>query len=449
MSKLRYLLLVVALVLPLALQSPIAMARQAAELPLEFDGSDEYLVVFGNSRVPAQAAAKVEAAGGQVVREIPQIGVLVVRGGADFAARAKGISGVVEVGTNGIWHAQQPVTMESVAITAESVEANDLYMEYQWDIKRAGGVPETWAIERGAGTIVAVLDSGVYWEHPDIAPNYLYGKSYVVDHIDPWGDPAPAEDANDYFGHGTAIAGTIAAPITQGRIIGIAPEAGIANYKVLTTFGYGYFDWILQAIVDAADDGVQVINMSFGYFVSMPDDGAATYVAFVRATSYAQQKGVLLVAAAGNEAIDYAKIRPIVRLPAGAPGVIAVSSTTSTDALAGYSNYGAGSFVAAPGGDDWDPYPFGNCAVAWSPITWIPFWAGQDYIYGSGTSLAAPKVAGVAALIYAQNPGISPAQVQALLFQTAEDIGEPGFDREFGHGLVHAYRALTGMKGRR
>ncbi len=447
MNKLRYLLLVVALVLPLLLQSPIAMAGHASDLPIEPDGSDEYLVVFGNSGIPARAAVQVEAAGGQVIKEIPQIGVLVVRGDTDFAARAKGIRGVVEVGTNSIWHAQQSVTMQSLDVTTERVEDNDLYMDYQWDIKRAGGVPETWAIEKGAGTIVAILDSGVYWEHPDIAPNYLYGKSYVMEHIDPWGDPAPAEDANDYFGHGTAIAGTIAAPITQGRIIGIAPEAGIANYKVLTTFGYGYFDWILQAIVDAADDGVQVINMSFGYFVSMPDDGAATYVAFVRATSYARQKGVLLVAAAGNEATDLSKIRPIVRLPAGAPGVIAVSATTSTDELAGFSNYGAGSFVSAPGGDDWDPYPFGNCLVAWSPITWIPFWAGQEYIFGSGTSLAAPKVAAAAALIYAQNPGIGPAQVQARLIQTAEDIGEPGFDREFGHGLVHAYRALTGMKG--
>lgn len=429
--------------LPASIIGAVSAGAQAPRSIIDADGAGEYLVVFGNPGIPARAAAEVRAAGGNVVKEIAQIGVMVVRGSPEFQTQAKRIQGVVEVGPNSIWQMQQPVTMQGTTIAVAGVEDNDLYVNYQWDIKRIGGVPETWEIEKGAGAIVAVVDGGVYWEHPDIAPNYLYGKSYVVDHIDPWGNPAPAEDANDYFGHGTAMAGTIAASITQGRIIGVAPEAGIANYKVMATGGYGYFDWILQAIVDAADDGVHVINMSFNYNVSMPEGGAAIYVAFVRATTYARQRGVLMVASSGNDATDLAELRPIVNLPSAAPAVISVNATTSTDELAPYSNYGPGAFISAPGGGAWDPYPFGDCLVAWSPITWIPFWVGQEYVSVSGTSLAAPKVAAVAALIYAQNPHFGPDQVKARLFQTAEDIGGPGFDYEFGHGLVNAYRALT------
>ncbi len=420
-----------------------AMPASAQAPPSIRDAVGEYLLVFGNAGIPARAAAQVRTAGGDVVKEIPQIGVMVVHGSPEFLAQARRIPGVIEVGPNRIWQIQTPTTGQGAKRAIAGVENNDLYTDYQWDIKRVGGVPETWEIEKGAGAIVAVLDSGVYWEHPDIAPNYLYGKSYVVDHFDPSGTLLPAEDENDYFGHGTALAGTIAASITQGRIIGVAPEAEIANYKVFDMYSYGYNDWILQAIVDAADDGVNVINMSFNYNVSMSEGGAAVYVAFVRATSYARQRGVLMVASSGNDAANLAELRPIVNLPPAAPAVISVNATTSTDELAGYSNYGPGSFISAPGGGDWDPYPFGDCLVAWSPITWIPFWAGQMYVSTSGTSLAAPKVAAVAALIYAQNPHFGPAQVKARLFQTAEDIGVPGFDYEFGHGLVNAYRALT------
>ena len=112
------------------------------------------------------------------------------------------------------------------------VSDNDLYEKHQWDIKRVGGHADTWAIQKGAGAVVAVIDSGVYAEHPDIAPNYAYGK-FLADVDTPlppgWIVRAEAGTPQDYSGHGTHVAGAIAGAITAGRIIGVAPEASIAN----------------------------------------------------------------------------------------------------------------------------------------------------------------------------------------------------------------------------
>ncbi len=422
------------------LLGPTAGVEETTPLQVE-DGEREHLVLFGNSSIPEGAPAEVEAAGGEVVGEITPIGVLVVAADEGFPARAKGIPGVSQVGPNVVWEMAQPVEVRRIEAGGAGVEDNDLYVALQWDIKRVGGVEETWDIEKGAGVTVAVLDTGVYSPHPDIAPNYAYGVSYVVDHWHPDFGDVPAEDESDYHGHGTHVAGSIAAPITQGRIIGVAPEVGIANYKVLTRHGYGYASWIMQAIVDAADDGCEVINMSLGGWRLLQDaDAAASYVAYSRATQYARQQGSLVVASSGNNALDLALIKPWFHVPSGTPAAISVNSTGMEDELAFYSNYGASdSHISGPGGGGTD-VPFSYCVSAYSPLGQLE---GAMYVWMAGTSMAAPKVAGVAALIYAQNQSFGPAQVRARLFQTADDLGGPGFDYEFGHGLAHAYRALT------
>jgi len=423
------------------LLGPIAGVDNATPAGLD-EGPGQYLVVFGNSGIPDKAAAEVEAVGGEIVNEIPQIGVLVVEAGPEFSARAKGISGVSEVGPNVILEMAAPVEVRPLGADAAGVGDNDLYVGLQWDIKRVGGVPDTWDIEKGSGAVVAVLDTGVYYPHPDIAPNYLYGKSYVVDHWHPDFGDVPAEDENDYHGHGTHVAGSIAAPITAGRIIGVAPEAGIANYKVLTKHGYGFAAWIMQAIVDAADDGADVINMSLGGYRLIQDaDAAAAYVAYLRATQYARRQGALVVASSGNAATDLTRIRPVFHVPSGTPAALSVNSTGMEDELAFYSNYGASETrVVGPGGGDTN-IPFSYCVSAYSPLSiGLP---GAMYAWSAGTSMAAPKVAGVAALIYAQNPGINPQQVESILMQTADPVGKPGFDPQLGHGIVDAYRALN------
>jgi len=331
-------------------------------------------------------------------------------------------------------------------------------MAYQWDIRRVGGDADTWAIEKGAGATVAVLDTGVFATHPDIAPNYAYGKDFtdITVTLPPgwimWDQGGP----QDYEGHGTHVAGSIAGAITAGRIIGVAPEASIANYKVMVAVitdanvatGIGFASWIIEAIVAAADDGVDVINMSLGGYRFMNEPGgAAGYVAYLRATQYARQQGALVVASSGNSGLDLGKIRPGFHVPSGTPAAMSINATGPDDTLAFYSNYGAADTrVVGPGGDISSP-PFSYCLSAYSPLNaWAP---GAGWVFSIGTSMAAPKVAGVAALIYAQNPNMTPAQVETLLMQTADPVGKPGFDPKFGHGIAHAYRALNRIRSNR
>ncbi len=444
MARLRVIVLVAVMLFVIMGSGAVAIGDAGEE-------TGEYLVVLGRARIDNSIVGAVEEAGGEVVTKIPQIGVLVVRSSdTSFARSVAALRGVAAVGPDILWEMDAPVNVialeepVSEGVEDQGVEDNDLYLALQWDIKRVGGVPDTWDMETGVGAKVAVLDTGVYYSHPDIAPNYLYGKSYVVDHWHPDLGDVPGEDEKDYHGHGTHVAGSIAAPITAGRIIGVAPEVGIVNYKVLTKGGYGFASWIMRAIVDAADDGADVINLSLGGYRLIKDrDAAAAYVAYSRATQYASRQNALVVASSGNSALDLTKMRPEFHVPSGTSAALSINATGAGDELAFYSNYGASETrVVAPGGGDTD-VPFSYCVSAYSPLGELE---GAMYVWMAGTSMAAPKASGVAALLYAHNPGIRVSQVESILQQTAdeaEDAG-PGFDSQFGHGIVHAYRALTG-----
>ena len=411
----------------------------------------QYLLVHGVGTLNARARNAIARAGGEIVNVIPQIGVTVVQAGSSFANDK--VPGVTFIGPDLMLSLDLPEgRVAHEAISVEGIEDNDLYMAYQWDIRRVGGDADTWAIQKGAGAVVAVLDTGVFAAHPDIAPNYAYGKDFtdITVELPPgwtmWDQGGP----QDYEGHGTHVAGSIVGAITAGRIIGVAPEASIANYKVMVAVitdanvatGIGYQSWIMDGIVAAADDGVEVINMSLGGWRYMTEPGgAAAYVAYLRATQYARRNGVLVVASSGNSGLDLGTVRPAFHVPSGTPAAMSINATGPDDSLAFYSNYGsADTRVVGPGGDISAP-PFSYCLSAYSPLNaWAP---GAGWVFSIGTSMAAPKVAGVAALIYAQNPGIRPNQVEAILMQTAEDLGKPGFDKEFGHGIVDAHEAVT------
>jgi len=443
--------IVVTLITALVLVGLLAVPVHAGETP---EAEQQFLVVFGGSGIPQRSLMRIEAAGGVVTRAIPQVGVLAVTADAGFASRAQRIPGVLTVGPDLMLSLDLPearIVHEDILV--EGIEDNDLYMAYQWDIRRVGGDADTWAIEKGAGATVAVLDTGVYAAHPDIAPNYAYGKDFtdITVPLPPGWFMWDLGGPQDYDGHGTHVAGTIAGAITSGRIIGVAPEASIANYKVMVAVitdegvatGIGYQSWIVDGIVTAADDAVQVINMSLGGYLAMNEPGgAAAYVAYARATQYARQRGVLVVASSGNSALDLTAVRPEFHIPSGTPAAMSINALGPDDSLAFYSNYGAAETrVVAPGGDISAP-PFSYCLSAYSPLNaWAP---GAGWVFSIGTSMAAPKVAGVAALIYAQNPGITPDQVRARLMQTADPIDGPGFDPMFGHGCVDAFAALGG-----
>jgi subtilisin family serine protease len=353
---------------------------------------------------------------------------------------------------------------------------NDTRFNLQWG-HTAVQAADAWNEGvRGAGVRVAVLDSGIDATHPDLAPNVnsTLSKSFV-----------PGESwqvqPGFYFNHGTHVAGTIAAADNGYGIIGIAPYAELVAVKVLSEYtGSGDFDWVISGIVYATDIESDIINMSLGAVLTkngyMDDNGtadpgddfwvganevAALRNALSRATTYAYQNGTTVIVSAGNDAIDRDHDAATTVLPADSDHVIQVSATApigwgvdptvSLDNLASYSNYGQSAIdFAAPGGDFLYYFvsPSQLCTVASITRPCYVF----DYVFSdipggfgwaAGTSMAAPHVSGVAALIISKNGGeMKPAQVEAALRASADDLGKPGNDDAYGAGRVNAYNAV-------
>ena len=259
--------------------------------------------------------------------------------------------------------------------------------------------------------------------------------------------------------HGTHVAGIIAAADNELGVIGVAPNAEIISVKV---FGVdpddpdeivGYFDWTLAGILHAVDVGADVINMSLGGYVAhweVPANEANAFINLVRkAVNYAYQQGVVVVCSAGNDAWDGLGDSGILHVPSDIGNGICVSATgpvgwwydpaTDLDLLASYSNYGPQIDFAAPGGDaqlyETDPNWFYDMVLSCSP---------SGFTFAAGTSQAAPHVAGVAALIIEAGGGdMKPAHVLRELRASADDLGKPGQDIEYGYGRINAANAVA------
>jgi subtilisin family serine protease len=249
--------------------------------------------------------------------------------------------------------------------------------------------------------VVAVLDTGVS-PHPELVSALVPGQNFTD-------SPGGALDTTDRHGHGTHVAGTVAAD-AGSAVEGVAYGATIMPVKVLADAGYGYSDWIANGIIWAADNGADIINMSLG----------STYSSSVEASAiaYARSRGVTVIAAAGNDNAS----TPF--YPAAHTGVVAVSAVGQNKAKASFSNYGSFVDVAAPG------------------VSILSTLSTGGLGYMSGTSMASPHVAGVAALVEAAAPGLTPAQVEQAITASSTDLGAKGRDNVFGHGLVDAQRAV-------
>lgn len=301
---------------------------------------------------------------------------------------------------------------------------NDPYYKYQWHLDQIG-MPRAWDYPAGAPVIVAVIDTGIAYEE--------YRNRFRVEDlgdsqfVKPWNFIDGTEHANDDHGHGTHVAGTIAQLTNNGvGVAGVAPAVRLMPLKVLNASGYGTLSDIAAAIRYAADNGAQVINMSLG--------GPFPSRILHKAVQYAHDKGVVVVCAAGNSG------RGRMGYPAAYEEAISVSAVRYDGQLTWYSSYGKGLTIAAPGGDmrvdqNGDGLMDGVLQNTINPQD--P--AQQGYFLFQGTSMAAPHVAAVAALLVSQ--GVTdPEQVREYLMNSATKVkGKP---EEYGAGIVNAAEAL-------
>jgi type VII secretion-associated serine protease mycosin len=285
--------------------------------------------------------------------------------------------------------------------------SSDPLVKQQW-AQQDFAFSALWPCGRGAGVTVAVVDTGVQADHPDLSGRVLPGTAFLNN-----GPAQPGAGGTDPNGHGTHVAGIVAAGENGVGIVGVAPEATILPVKVLGADGNGLSTDIAQGITWAVDQSAAVINLSLGSDLDSPSIDAAV--------DYATSHGVVVVAAAGNTG----NTGNAAQFPAALPSVIAVAAIKPDHAIAPYSTRGNYVDVAAPGSSILSTIP---------PATWAN---------KSGTSMSSPHVAGLAALIIDARGAITPAAMLNRLTSTATDTGAPGFDPAYGWGLIDPIAALN------
>lgn len=275
----------------------------------------------------------------------------------------------------------------------------------------------------GDGVKIAVLDTGIDYNHPDLVENYKGGVSFVDYTIDPFDDS----------GHGTHVAGIIAAKNNGVGTVGVAPNSNIYAVKVLHPAG-GVTSWIISGIEWAVNNNMDIATMSLncfpGPFITCDD------IALQNAIDNAYNSGLLLIGSGGNTNGGD------VLYPAAYGSVIAVTATDQNDYKAGFSPIGSKIELAALGVNILSTVPTGSCIMCDS----------SGYKYLSGTSMAAPHVTGVAALIISNGFGdingdgaVDNKDVRVILQNTARDIGTPGKDNVYGYGMVDASMSILGF----
>lgn len=456
-----------------------AMLAMCLSVAVTAEGkSIRYTVVFSGKGIPKKVANLVAEAGGELVRTFPEIGVgIAVSNDPNFADSLRDSKKIHSVGMERSQSLPPTEVMEINYITESGPDpTTDFLYLFQWNIRRTKA-DQAWSVTTGShNTVVAVIDTGIAWNHPDLAPNVVHYDCYsstnsCVDY--------PDASYNDEGYHGTQVAGIIAAVFGGGGVVGVGPDLGLASYKVFEQIpdcGYcAYDDSIWRAMLDAVARGYEVINMSLGSFIVFPEEpeNAANWTAWNRVANYVTQQGVTIVAAAGNFNFDLNG--PVAHVPSDLPGVISVGATgirpdplypqsNAYDVRAYYSNFGAATTLVAPGGDFGPPgtpfpYPGGFylvpttfVAVPGTPPNITPWTPGYDpgceviencpvgYFFVGGTSISSPHVAGTAAMVIDQNPNLNPHQVEAILKRTAENLGDR---QQFGHGMVDAAAAVN------
>jgi serine protease len=305
-----------------------------------------------------------------------------------------------------------------VAVALPSSAEADPLRERQWNLDAVES-DAAHSTSDGTGAVVAIVDSGVAAGHPDLAGRLVAARDLVE------GDDTP-DDGN---GHGTHVAGIVAAATGNGEgVASVAPGAAVMPVRVLASDGSGTTEGVVAGIDWARTHGVDVINLSLGSEV--PIVGAVGGDALDAAIRRALAAGVVVVAAAGNNGL------PLCEQPAAADGLLCVGAVDRRGQRALFSSFGSGLGLVAPGGSAL-PLPDEDVLSTYPP-------AGYESL--AGTSQAAPHVAGVAALLVSL--GLGGREAVDRVLATATDLGPPGADPEYGHGLVNARAAVAGLEPR-
>lgn len=447
----------VAAILPIAVacvdQSLMPKSETASRTTPHFSsvvGPTDRLVVAFKAKEPATFQKAVEKLGGQVVRRQKDINLAEVSGLTDQAAvslrKTTGVASVdrdMDVQWIPASPSLQLATGYGAGPGAQGTDQSSAgFFPIQWNMQ-VTQADQAWGVSNaGQGRLVCVLDTGIDPDHPDINGRVAVALSVISAPLFP-GDLEPL----DYNAHGTLSAGFIT---SNGiGVASVAPDASLCSIKVLKVTGSGSFGDVIAGIVTATQLGASVINMSLGAYIDRTLPGVEGLRAALRlAVRFANDKGVTVVASAGNNASNLNEDGNLIVLPGETPGVISVGATApfqlqNFDMIASYSNFGSsGVDMFAPGGDF---LPGGNqFDLVVGPCSryqlTLPFACGTfDYLLAAGTSEAAPMVTGAAAVVQSQTTGkVSPAKVEACLRNNTDIIGPSSV---FGSGRLNVLKA--------
>lgn len=295
-------------------------------------------------------------------------------------------------------------------------DPNDPNFAEQWYLPKVNA-PQAWQFTNGGSpeVIVAVLDTGVDYNHPDLKGKIILGPDYIDKDNDP----------KDEHGHGTHVTGIICAGINNSEgIVGVAPNVKVMAIRILDKNGNGSLYNIAKAMAYAANNKVRVINLSLG----SPPGGIILKTIAYFVGNYVERKGALLIAAAGNEGGK-------VGFPAASSKFMAVGAINERNVLASFSNRGKEISVVAPGTNILSTFPTYHVTANDSGLP-------MNYASLNGTSMATPIVSAQAALIFSRFPYSKPSEVRKLIENNTLDLGEPNKDALYGNGLINISKSL-------
>jgi subtilisin family serine protease len=445
-----------ALVLAVGASSIVGLAIAPQAGAGSTGATQTYVVLYKSGASTSSASSAVSSAGGTVVANYRQIGVVIARSDQTSFATSlqkksgiEGVSattgfGVHSIGTDA--GAADQVTADAPAPGSDG----EPLAGWQWDMEQINAFAAHEITGGDPDVIVGDLDTGLDFTHPDLAPNYRADLSADCSS----GVASPLLVGNDANGHGTHTAGTIAAAVNGIGVTGVAPNVGLAGVKSSNDDGFFFPEMVICAYVWVAAHGIDVTNNSYfadpWLFNCRNDAGQrAIWNAERRAIEYAQSKGTVVVSAEGNESDDLSHptqdvtspddTTPVTRaitnacsvIPVEVPGVIGVTATGDLSLKSYYSSYGISTAdVAAPGGDrrfQITADPGGGRVLSTWPLT-VPcaiqtFDQGAKYCWIQGTSMASPHAAGLAALIL--SVGVAPRSVEAVMEMSANPLPCP------------------------